>query len=406
MKQTLSGAARAKRRVWIGAAFLMATSAVGPGFLTQSTTFTATYGSSLAAVILCVILMDIVTQLNIWSVIGVSGMRAQDIANSLLPGLGYALSFLVAAGGLVFNIGNVGGISLGLNALTGLDPTLGCILGGALAIALFLFKKAGEKMDLLTKALGGVIILAAVYVAISTRPPLGEAARRIFTPEHPQKLLLPMITLLGGSCGGYIAFSGAHRLIDAGVKGPEDLCVIRRSVLLGTSVSGLIRILIFLATLGVCTAGGAEAAAAIRNAGNPAAETFRQALQEVGYRLFGLILLCAGLTSVVGAAYTSVSFLKTLHPFIARNENRFIIGFIALSTTVMAVSGGASRLLVAAGTVNGLILPLSLSLMLIAATKKKIIGAYRHSRFLLAAGAVIALLTLGAAIRALPSLFS
>ena len=93
-------------------------------------------------------------------------------------------------------------------------------------------------------------------------------------------------------------------------------------------------------------------------------------------------------------------------PFIARNENRFIIGFIALSTTVMAVSGGASRLLVAAGTVNGLILPLSLSLMLIAATKKKIIGAYRHSRFLLAAGAVIALLTLGAAIRALPSLFS
>lgn len=97
----------------MGAAFLMATSAIGPGFLTQTSTFTAQYKSIFALVIICTILLDVTTQLNIWSVIGVSGMRGQDIANKVLPGLGYFIAFMVALGGLAFNIGNVGGGALG-----------------------------------------------------------------------------------------------------------------------------------------------------------------------------------------------------------------------------------------------------------------------------------------------------
>ena len=80
----------------IGAAFLMATSAIGPGFLTQTATFTGQYGSIFALAIICTILLDVTTQLNIWSIIGVSGMRGQDIANKVVPGLGYFIAFLVS----------------------------------------------------------------------------------------------------------------------------------------------------------------------------------------------------------------------------------------------------------------------------------------------------------------------
>lgn len=45
--------------VLLGAAFLMATSAIGPGFLTQTSTFTAKYLASFAFVIVCVIIMDV-----------------------------------------------------------------------------------------------------------------------------------------------------------------------------------------------------------------------------------------------------------------------------------------------------------------------------------------------------------
>ena len=54
-------------------------------------------------------------------------------------------------------------------------------------------------------------------------------------------------------------------------------------------------------------------------------------------------------TSVIGAAYTSVSFLKTVHPVIAKNDKWFIVGFIAFSTLVMAILGGAKRMVILAG---------------------------------------------------------
>ncbi|MFQ9915572.1 MAG: hypothetical protein ACLRWQ_03475 [Flavonifractor plautii] len=76
----------------------MATSAIGPGFLTQTSKFTAQFGTALSLVIVLAIIMDITAQMNIWSVVSVSGMRAQDVANKLLPGLGVVIAILVAIG--------------------------------------------------------------------------------------------------------------------------------------------------------------------------------------------------------------------------------------------------------------------------------------------------------------------
>src|SRR5437867_5086210 len=88
----------------LGAAFLMATSAIGPGFLTQTTLFTQQLAASFGFVILITILIDIGAQLNIWRVLTVSELRAQDLSNKLLPGLGYVLAALIMLVGLAFNI--------------------------------------------------------------------------------------------------------------------------------------------------------------------------------------------------------------------------------------------------------------------------------------------------------------
>lgn len=393
--------------VLIGAAFLMATSAIGPGFLTQTSMFTSQYMASFATVILCTIILDITTQVNVWRVIGVSGMRGQDVANKVLPGLGYFVAFLVALGGLAFNIGNVGGVSLGLNAMLGIPTKVGCVIGGALAIAIFLSKDAKKGMDMVTKVLGAIILVTILVVAISSKPPVGQVAAKVFAPDEPLALFFPMITLLGGSCGGYITFSGAHRLLDAGISGKDNLGQIQRSVLTGIAVSGTVRILLFLAVFGVCAAGGANAIGAIAAASNPAAEAFRLAAGELGYRLFGVALFAAGTTSVIGAAFTSVSFLKTLHPFIEKNEKWFIVGFIAFSTLIMAILGGAKLLLVAAGSLNGLILPVTLGTMLLASRNKAIVGEdYKHPTWLLVAGIIVVLLTGFVGIKALPKLLT
>ena len=376
--------------VLLGAAFLMATSAIGPGFLTQTSKFTAQYLASFAFVIVCVVIMDVIAQTNVWSIIGASGMRGQDIANKILPGLGVFLAILVSIGGLAFNIGNVGGVALGLNALAGIPQKVGMVLGGALAICIFLSKSGKTLMDKVAQVMGGIILLVILYVCITSKPPVGTAVMRVFTPENPRDLFAPMITLLGGSCGGYITFSGAHRLLDAGYGGEKDVAHFRKSVWTGVGVSATVRILLFLAVLGVCGLAAGNAAQIIE-ASNPAAESFKLAAGDIGYRLFGLALFAAGTTSVIGAAYTSVSFLKTLNPFIMKNEKWFIVGFIAFSTLVMVLVGNPAEVLILVGALNGLILPISLGIILIASRNKKIVGDYKHPMVLIVLGVIVAL---------------
>ena len=158
---------------------------------------------------------------------------------------------------------------------------------------------------------------------------------------------------------------------------------------MGIGIATLVRVLLFLAILGVVVKG-----ADLTGSSNPAADAFRAGAGEVGYRFAGLVLLCAAITSIIGAAYTSVSFLKTFHPAIAKNENWVIIAFIAVSTIIMLVLGNPATLLVVAGALNGLILPITLGICLIAAKSKKIMGAeYKHPTWLLLLGVVVVILS-------------
>ena len=299
--------------VLLGAAFLMATSAIGPGFMTQTAVFTKDMEATFGFVILASVIMSFVAQLNVWRVLAVSKMRGQDIANKVLPGLGYFVTFLVCLGGLAFNIGNVGGAALGFQVLFDLDLKIAALVSGALGVIIFSFKSASKLMDKLTQILGAMMILLIGYVAFSTNPPVGTAIKETFVPSSIN--LIAIITLIGGTVGGYIMFSGGHRLIDAGIVGEENLPQVNKSAILGMSVATIVRIFLFLAVLGVVSLGNQL------DAGNPAADAFKIAAGTLGYKIFGLVFLAAALTSIVGAAYTSVSFLKTFFKVVKDYEN-------------------------------------------------------------------------------------
>ena len=371
--------------VLLGAAFLMATSAIGPGFMTQTAVFTKDMGATFAFVILVSVIMSFVAQLNVWRVLAVSKMRGQDIANSVLPGLGYFITFLVCLGGLAFNIGNVGGAALGFQVLFDLDLKIAALVSGALGVIIFSFKSASKLMDKLTQVLGAMMILLIGYVAFSTNPPVGSAIKETFIPSSIN--LMAIITLIGGTVGGYIMFSGGHRLIDAGIVGEENLPQVNKSAILGMSVATIVRVFLFLAVLGVVSLGNQL------DAGNPAADAFKIAAGTVGYKIFGLVFLAAALTSIVGAAYTSVSFLKTLFKVVKDYENLFIIGFIVVSTLILIFLGKPVKLLVLAGSLNGLILPITLAITLIASKKENIVGKYKHSNILFLLGWVVVVVT-------------
>jgi Mn2+/Fe2+ NRAMP family transporter len=365
----------------IGAAFLMANSSIGPGFLTQTTVFTKELMASLGFVILVAVLIDIGAQLNTWRILTVSGLRAQDLSNQLLPGLGYFLAALVVLGGFAFNIGNIAGCGLGLNVLTGLSFKTGAMISCVVALALFWVREIGKMLDGFTKILGVVKILLTLFIAFSSQPPLLEALHRTVIPLHISTMAI--VTLVGGTVGGYITFSGAHRLLDAGIHGMDQQQRVSRSALSGIAISSFMRYILFLAALGVLAKGFAL------DRDNPPASVFFHAAGEIGLRIFGVVLWSAAISSVVGAGYTSISFIKTFHPLLAKYERLLISVFIILSTAIFVWIGKPRELLIAAGAINGLILPVALAIVLIAATRPRLMKGYRHPVWMQAAGWIV-----------------
>lgn len=383
---------RQRQSSLIAAIFLMATSAIGPGFITQTATFTTTMGAAFAFGILASIVIDYFVQQNIWRVVTLTRMRAAELANTALPGSGYLLAVLVIFGGLVFNIGNIAGAGLGLNALFGLDPKWGGLLSALLAIYIFSSRRAGVAIDRMMIVLGLVMIGLTLYVAIVSQPPLGEALRQSVLPDHIN--FATITTIVGGTVGGYISYAGAHRLLDKGTVGPENIHEVSSAATKGIIVVGVMRYMLFLAILGV-VASGATIDLSAHNA-NPASQAFQYAAGEFGLRIFGFILWAAAITSVIGAAYTSVSFMTVFRKsFTERQRSIATIVFIAVSLTVYLLMGTApAALLVFAGGFNGLVLPVGMSLFLYVGWRRAdLMSGYHYPRWLLWSGLVICLLT-------------
>ena len=246
------GASGASRTAILGAVFLMATSAIGPGFITQTANYTITLGAAFACAIVISILVDVAVQMNVWSVVGVSGMRAHELGNAVLPGVGYVLAGLVVLGGLVFNIGNIG--RHGSRAERACSAsTRGSVERSPpwSRSAIFLSRRAGVALDRIVVGLGLLMIVADARASRS--PPRRPWARRCVSIVAPDTFdFVAVTTIIGGTVGGYITYAGAHRLLDSGLhRRRARRATSPASSVISILVTGVMRVLLFLAILGV-----------------------------------------------------------------------------------------------------------------------------------------------------------
>lgn len=391
------------RAAAIGGAFLMAMSAVGPGFLTQTATFTSQMGANFGFAILICILVDIVVQLNIWRIIIVAGKRAQVIANEVFPGLGYLLSALVAIGGLFFNIGNIGGAGLGINVLFGIPARDGAIIVGIFAIIVLIIKNALAAVDRTVQVLAVIKIAILVYILCIMKVPYGMAVQHTFVPTKIN--FYSIVTIVGGTVGGYISFAGGHRLLAGGAKGEGDIKYVNEGALTGIGLASVIRVMLFLAGLAVIVAGYKL------DPSNPAASIFKYAAGNFGYKFFGLLLLASGLSSTLGSTFTSVSFLN--YAVSNNSSERFeklqrylTMGFIIFSTIVFYFIGQPAKVLVVVGALNGFILPIALAILLLATYRSMIMGAtYKHPLWLSITGWVVVIFMAYASVETVINMF-
>lgn len=390
---------KSRRSSLIGAIFLMGTSAIGPGFITQTAEFTVKLQAAFAFGILASIFIDFVVQVNIWRIVTLTQKKAADIANAALPGSGYLLAIMVILGGFAFNIGNIAGAGQGLKILFGggLEAQWGGLISAILAIAIFTSHRAGVAMDRIMIVLGLLMILLTLYVAFRSHPPVIEAVQKTLWPGHMDTdFFVAITTIVGGTVGGYITYAGAHRLLDSGSAGPEHVGEVTKAALTGIMVTGIMRYVLFLAVLGVVASGALTIESLDDKSIIPAAHAFHIAAGEFGLRMFGLILWAAGITSVIGAAYTSVSFFSVFTKQRSQQgRNIATIIFILISLVIFMLAGKApANLMVFAGGFNGLILPIGLTIFIyVGWCRRDLMNNHNYSKWLLILAVVVCALT-------------
>ena len=133
---------------------------------------------------------------------------------------------------------------------------------------------------------------------------------------------------------------------------------------------------------------------------NKPAEAFQHALGDAGLHLFGVILWAASITSVIGASYTSISFV-TRSTTSARTRNLLTVAFIVVCTALyLTLRQAPQTLLVFAGAFNGMILPVGFAALLYVAWRRRdLLHGYRYPGWLLVMGALAWIVSVFIAVR-------
>jgi Mn2+/Fe2+ NRAMP family transporter len=224
------------------------------------------------------------------------------------------------------------------------------------------------------------MIALTAYVAVTSKPPVGRALKNVVLPESIS--FLAITTLLGGTIGGYIIYAGAHRLLDSGITGQQNVGSISRTSVIGVITTGVMRVVLFLAILGVVAAG------AHLNPNNQAGSAFHHAAGQVGLRLFGIVFWAAAISSVIGASYTSITFITSRTRTGGRTRTGLVVAFIAVTAIAYVLIGAApTTLLVFAGAFNGVLLPIGVGIILwVATARRDVLNDYHYPRWLLVIG--------------------
>ena len=210
---------------------------------------------------------------------------------------------------------------------------------------------------------------------------------------------------MGGTVGGYISFAGGHRLLAGGMRGKRNVRYVNEGALTGIGLASIIRVMLFLAGLAVVVVGYKL------DPSNPAASIFQYAAGNFGYKFFGLLLFVSGMSSVIGATFTSTSFLdyavkKETAVKFKKYSSALIVGFIIFSTAIFYFIGNPAQMLVFAGAVNGFVLPIALAILLVASHKKRIMqNNYHHHAWLFGTGWLVVVFMAYAGIETVINLF-
>ena len=380
----------------IGPGILVAAAFVGPGTITICTLAGVKFGFALMWALLvsifCTIFLQemagrigVLTQKGLVEIIG-SQLKTKWIKGLVL---GVVLSAILV-GNAAYEAGNIGGATLGLNALLGKQGNFPIypLLVGLFSFCILWFGTY-KSLEKIFMALVGTMGLCFVLGAIVTQPPILEMLKGTFVPSLPEGGILTIVALVGTTVVPYNLFLHAS-LVKEKWHTKNDLKSVRWDTLISVGIGGLVSMAILI------TAAGSDLKTV--NDALDMAKGMEPLFGRMASYFMGTGLLLAGITSAITAPLAAAYVASSCFDW---NEGMkdikfrlvwitiLLIGVLFLSFEIKPI-----QIIQFAQVANGILLPIMALLLLWMVNQKNVMGNHVNKPFQNILGILIVLFTL------------
>lgn len=367
-----------------GPGLLVTAAFVGPGTVTTASIAGAGFGFAIAwalvfAVIATIVLQEMSARLGLVTRAGLGEALRTTFSNRLIRTL--AVLLVIAAigfGNAAYQMGNIAGAAMGLDALTPIPHRVwvGVVAAAACAVlACGVYKIIERLLVVLVVVMGLVFVITAVMV----QPDLSAMLRGVWIPSLPDGSLLTVIALIGTTVVPYNLFLHAaavkEKWSDA-VPVDEALRAARLDTGLSVTLGGVVTLSI-LVTAAACYPVGTKLASAAAMA-----EQLEPLLGSAAKAFFAVGLLAAGLTSAItaplAAAYATAGALGW--PGSLKSWRfRATWAIIVVVGTALALAGYKPvRAIEFAQAANGLLLPVVAIFLLVVVNRSRLLREHTN----------------------------
>ncbi len=378
----------------MGPGVLVAAAFIGPGTVTVCSMAGVQYGflllwALLLSVVATVVLQEMAARLGIVTQKGLANAIKEEIGVRWIKMmvLGLILSAIVV-GNAAYEGGNIGGASLGLEAIFGQEyqSFYPWIVGIFAFLLLFL-----GNYRVLEKVLVSLVVIMSIsflLTAIITGPDISAIIQGLSIPKTPDGSILNIIALVGTTVVPYNLFLHTS-LVSEKWKSKENLKEARRDTVVSIVLGGMV-------SMAIVVTAAAIPSSEITNVMDMA-KGLEPLYGESAKYFMGIGLFAAGVTSAITAPLAAAYVANSCFGWnTTMNDLRFkLVWMIILLVGVLFMSVGIKPLEIIkfAQVTNGMLLPIIAIFLLWIVNRKTVMQEYQNTQFQNVMGIIIIILS-------------
>ncbi len=379
----------------IGPGVLVAAAFVGPGTVTACTIAGVQFGYSLLwamllSVIATIVLQEMSARLGIITQRGLADVIKSEIQNPVVKNIVIAIILsAIVVGNAAYEAGNVGGATLGLEAIFGSEYVFmyPMIVGACAFMLLNIGNYKILERVLVTLVL--IMSLSFLVTAIITKPDVIEIFKGLLIPKVPKDGILTIIALVGTTVVPYNLFLHAS-LVSEKWKSKDDLKAVKRDTYISITIGGLVSMSIIISAITITSE-------EVKNVMDLAKGL--QPLYGAAAKYFmGIGLFAAGITSAITAPLAAAYVVNSCFGWNASlKQFKFkVIWMLILGLGVLFMSLNIKPIEVIrfAQIANGILLPVIAIFLLWVVNRAAVMGSHKNTKLQNVIGVIIILLAI------------